>query len=81
MFCSLINLCGFMGRALFPALVGVFCLMSPISLFGGQIFQSNVYLQEMTEECYTPELTSDFCPTFGNLCTSPAVGFFHRLVM
>ena len=29
-------------------LVGIFCLMSPLSLFGGQIFQSNEYLQEMT---------------------------------
>jgi len=29
-------------------LVGLFCLMSPLSLFGGHIFQSNEFLQETT---------------------------------
>jgi zinc transporter ZupT len=29
-------------------MVGIFCLMSPLSLFGGQIFQSYEFLQEMT---------------------------------
>ena len=29
-------------------LIGVFCLMSPLSLYGGQVIQNNEFIQEMT---------------------------------